>query len=64
MDNTHKYLLYAIVALLVGFIIYSVFFGKEANLNEAIKELKEARVQIDSARKNIDAAKMNVNLVM
>ena len=64
MDKGIKYILMSLLLVLVGLNIYTVFFGKQSELNSALKDLKNAREEIAKTQHNLDSILKHSQIVL
>ena len=64
MDKGIKYILISLLLVLVGLNIYTVFFGKQSELNSALKDLKNAREEIAKTQHNLDSILKHSQIVL
>ena len=64
MDKGIKYILISLLLVLVGLNIYTVFFGKQSELNSALKDLKNAREEIAKTQQNLDSILKHSQIVL
>ncbi len=64
LTKYQSYLVISAIIAILGLTVYSSFFGPSAELNSAIKDLKNAREEIAKTQQNLDSILVQTQTVL